>query len=172
MSDETGTFTGEGVALLVGQNCSVVKDFTSTYKWSWAPPGPDAVGYGLQIVDYENSIIGKKRLSANYTNFLRNYDTTDIQIASTGSLTFITAYYFDFETYNYYLNVNIIGVHKKCNYSSNEFDFFVPPPNSKISSKLEALKKDSKSSEELHKLLDEKPHLKKIYLKIKAKLGK
>ena len=64
----------------------------------------------------------------------------------------------------------VTGVHKKCNYSSYELDYLVSENAS--ASVRDALKKKSATTEVFHKLLDAKPHLKKLYNKVKAKLGK
>ena len=54
-----------------------------------------------------------------------------------------------------FINVIISGVYKKCNYSSEEIDMIVT--TSASASNIESITKKSRSSEEFHKLLEEKP---------------
>lgn len=86
-----------------------------------------------------------------------------------GSLNYNASYFFD-EDDILYIVVSIYGKYKSCNYSSEEIDYWTT--TSLSASSKEALKKKSGNIEQLHKLLDEKPALKKRYLEIKTKLGK
>ena len=162
----TETYVGEGSALFVRDNCSKLQSFKSSYKWAFPDPGDFNI---FSIVNYENTIIGKKNLSAIIDNFVIE---TDIwaEISSDGLLNFTTQYYYDLDLDAFFIVVVVTGVHKKCNYSSYEVDYLASQDAS--ASVRDALKKKSASTEVFHKLLDAKPHLKKLYNKIKAKLGK
>ena len=164
MSD---TYIGEGSALFVkGDKCNRVQNFKSSYKWTYPPPGDFSV---FAIVNYENSIIGKRNLSAIQDNFIIETDLY-AELSSDGSLNFNTQYYYDEELDIFFITVVIYGIYKKCNYSSYELDYLVLEDTSV--SVRNTLKKKCANKEELHKLLNAKPHLKKLYNKIKAKLGK
>jgi hypothetical protein len=90
------------------------------------------------------------------------------EISSDGLLNFYANYYFvdGIE----YIIVRISGIYKKCNYSSLELDYYIPTTTS--ANNLELFKKKSGNSEEFHKLLESDPDLNKLYLKLKAKIGK
>jgi len=164
MSD---TYVGEGSALFVrGDKCNRVQNFTSSYKWTY--PDPDDFNI-FSIVNYENSIIGKRNLSAVIDNFIVETDLY-AELSSDGSLNFNAQYYYDEELDVFFITVVITGVHKKCNYSSYELDYLVLQDTT--ASVRNYLKKKSASTETFHKLLNAKPHLKKLYNKIKVKLGK
>ena len=96
-------------------------------------------------------------------------DVSGILISSDGLLNFTTYIFYDTETI--FLYITITGLYKKCKYASEEIDIYIPPASSSAAV-VNTLKKKSKSSDELHKLLDSKPNLKKKYLQLKAKLGK
>jgi hypothetical protein len=162
MSD---TYVGEGSALFVrGDKCNRVQNFTSSYKWTYPEPGDFNI---FSIVNYENSIIGKRNLSAVIDNFIIETDLY-AELSSDGSLNFNAQYYYDESLDIFFITVVITGIYKKCNYSSYELDYLVLQD----ASTRNALKKKSASTESFHKLLNAKPHLKKLYNKIKAKLGK
>lgn len=163
MSD---TYVGEGSALFVRDKCNKVQNFKSSYKWTYPDPGDFNI---FSIVNYENSIIGKRNLSAVIDNFIVETDLY-AELSSDGSLNFNAQYYYDEELDVFFITVVITGVHKKCNYSSYELDYLVLQDTS--ASVRNSLKKKSASTELFHKLLNAKPHLKKLYNKIKAKLGK
>jgi len=163
MSD---TYVGEGSALFVRDKCNKVQNFKSSYKWTYPDPGDFNI---FSIVNYENSIIGKRNLSAVIDNFIVETDLY-AELSSDGSLNFNAQYYYDEELDVFFITVVITGVHKKCNYSSYELDYLVLEDAS--ASVRNSLKKKSASTELFHKLLNAKPHLKKLYNKIKAKLGK
>ena len=163
MSD---TYVGEGSALFVRDKCNKVQNFKSSYKWTYPDPGDFNI---FSIVNYENSIIGKRNLSAVIDNFIVETDLY-AELSSDGSLNFNAQYYYDEELDVFFITVVITGVHKKCNYSSYELDNLVLE-NASASAR-NALKKKSASTEVFHKLLNAKPHLKKLYNKVKAKLGK
>jgi hypothetical protein len=156
-------YVGEGSAFFVNNKCKKIKNFTSSYKWAFPEPGDFSI---FSIINYENSIIGKKNLSAVIDD---NFDYW-AEVSSNGLLNFNAKYYYDEETDVYFITVITTGVYKKCNYSSYELDYLVLQ-NSPVSIQ-DALKKKSANSEEFHKLLDSKPHYKKLYNKIKEKLGK
>ena len=120
-------------------------------------------------MNYENSIIGKRNLSAVIDNFIVETDLY-AELSSDGSLNFNAQYYYDEELDVFFITVVITGVHKKCNYSSYELDYLVLQDTT--TSVRNSLKKKSASTETFHKLLNAKPHLKKLYNKIKVKLGK
>ena len=163
MSD---TYVGEGSALFVRDKCNKVQNFKSSYKWTYPDPGDFNI---FSIVNYENSIIGKRNLSAVIDNFIVETDLY-AELSSDGSLNFNAQYYYDEELDVFFITVVITGVHKKCNYSSYELDYLVLQDTT--ASVRNALKKKSASTETFHKLLNAKPHLKKLYNKVKAKLGK
>ena len=163
MSD---TYVGEGSALFVRDKCNKVQNFKSSYKWTYPDPGDFNI---FSIVNYENSIIGKRNLSAVIDNFIVETDLY-AELSSDGSLNFNAQYYYDEELDVFFITVVITGVHKKCNYSSYELDYLVLQDTT--TSVRNSLKKKSASTETFHKLLNAKPHLKKLYNKIKAKLGK
>ena len=163
MSD---TYVGEGSALFVRDKCNKVQNFKSSYKWTYPDPGDFNI---FSIVNYENSIIGKRNLSAVIDNFIVETDLY-AELSSDGSLNFNAQYYYDEELDVFFITVVITGVHKKCNYSSYELDNLVLE-NASASAR-NYLKKKSASTEVFHKLLNAKPHLKKLYNKVKAKLGK
>jgi len=163
MSD---TYVGEGSALFVRDKCNKVQNFKSSYKWTYPDPGDFNI---FSIVNYENSIIGKRNLSAVIDNFIVETDLY-AELSSDGSLNFNAQYYYDEELDVFFITVVITGVHKKCNYSSYELDYLVLQDTT--ASVRNSLKKKSASTETFHKLLNAKPHLKKLYNKIKAKLGK
>jgi hypothetical protein len=163
MSD---TYVGEGSALFVRDKCNKVQNFKSSYKWTYPDPGDFNI---FSIVNYENSIIGKRNLSAVIDNFIVETDLY-AELSSDGSLNFNAQYYYDEELDVFFITVVITGVHKKCNYSSYELDYLVLQDTS--ASVRNSLKKKSASTETFHKLLNAKPHLKKLYNKIKVKLGK
>ena len=158
----SGTSTGSGEALIISNKCNKLVPFTSSYKWSL---GGDGSNFALAKIEYENSFIGSRILSAIYS-----LDTIS-EISSDGLLNFTTKYFTDPDTEIFYIYLIITGVYKKCNYASEELDVFTPTASSSAVV-VNTLKKKSKSPEEFHKLLDEKPNLKKKYLEIKAKLGK
>jgi hypothetical protein len=163
MSD---TYIGEGSALFVHDNCNKVQNFKSSYKWTYPEPGDFSV---FSIVNYENSIIGKRNLSAVIDNFIVETDLY-AELSSDGLLNFNTQYYYDASLDVFFITVVITGVHKKCNYSSYELDYLVLKDTS-VSVRNE-LKKKCASTESFHKLLNKKPHIKKLYNKIKVKLSK
>ena len=99
------------------------------------------------------------------------FDVNTNEISSDGLLNFNAEYFIDPDTEIFYIYLIITGVYKKCNYASEELDVFTPTASSSAVV-VNTLKKKSKSPEEFHKLLDEKPNLKKKYLQLKAKLGK
>lgn len=164
MSD---TYVGEGSALFVrGDKCNKVQSFKSSYKWAYPDPGDFSI---FSIINYENSIIGKRNLSAIIDNFIVDTDLY-AELSSDGSLNFNTQYYYDEDLDTFFITVVIYGIYKKCNYSSYELDYLVLQDAS--ASVRNALKKKSANKEVFHKLLNTKPHLKKLYNKIKAKLIK
>jgi len=154
-------YIGEGSAFFVHNKCKKIKNFTSSYKWAFPDPGDFSV---FSIINYENSILGKKNLSAVIDD---NFDYW-AEVSSNGLLNFNAKYYYDEDIDAYFITVIATGVYKKCNYSSYELDYLVledSPVNN-------TLKKKSANSEQFHKLLDSKPHYKKLYDKIREKLGK
>jgi hypothetical protein len=162
----TEIYVGEGSALFVRNNCHKLKSFKSSYKWSFPDPGDFNI---FSIVNYENSIIGKKNLSAIIDNFVIESELW-AEISSDGLLNFNAQYYYDLDLDAFFIVVVITGVHKKCNYSSYEVDYLASQDASVALRN--ALKKKSADTKKFHKLLNAKPHLKKLYDKIKAKLGK
>ena len=154
-------YIGEGSAFFVHNKCKKIKNFTSSYKWAFPDPGDFSV---FSSINYENSIIGKKNLSAVIDD---NFDYW-AEVSSNGLLNFNAKYYYDEDIDAYFITVIATGVYKKCNYSSYELDYLVLEDSSINNT----LKKKSANSEQFHKLLDSKPHYKKLYDKIREKLGK
>lgn len=168
MSDiPSGTFVGEGDALVVNKKCNKLIPFTSSYKWT---NGGVGTNYFLAIIDYQNSIIGKRKFNAVFN--INNYNPYSIwsELGFDGTLNYNTAYYYDSDLETDFIAISIYGKFKTCDYSSEELCYNVLSPSS--ASARESLKKKSGNSEQFHKLLDSNPNLKKKYLKIKAKLGK
>ena len=160
MSDKF-TYSGEGQALVVREKCNELKSFTSSYTYAC---GNDECN--LSILNYQNSFIGKKLLSAVYGG-TSTYNSS-VEFSSTGLLNFY-AHYYNVDGI-YLIVVFITGIHKKCNYSSYEIDYEVPSAtNTALHAKLKA---KAKSADEFHKLLESNTGLKKIYLKLKAKSNK
>jgi hypothetical protein len=154
-------YTGSGEALVVKSNCNKLVPFTSSYKYI----DGGSINYSLWKIEYNNSFIGSRTLSA-----IANYGS---EISSDGSLNFNAEYFYDSVTEVFYIYLSITGVYKKCNYASFELDSFIyNPASSSSAASRDSLKKKSGSSEKFHKLLDSNPNLKKKYLQIKAKLGK
>jgi hypothetical protein len=158
----SGTYTGSGQALVVNSKCNKLVPFTSSYAWTFGGDGSDLF---LSKIEYNNSFIGSRIYATAYV-----LETDITEIGSDGLLNFRTTYYYDEPTDTYFIYVNIDGLYKKCKYASYELDFFVL--EDKSTSVRNALKKKSATTEEFHKLLDSNENLKKIYLQIKAKLGK
>ena len=158
---ETYTFTGSGRALVISSTCNKLVDFTSSYSWSIGGDGSDLY---LYKIEYNNSLIGSRTLSAVFDQVNREL------ICSDKLLNFITIIFLDEDTGIYFVYVTINGVYKKCKYASYELDFLVL--EDKSTSVQNALKKKSATTEVFHKLLDSNENLKKRYLQIKAKLGK
>jgi hypothetical protein len=160
-------YQGLGEALVIRSKCTKLIPFTSSSKITFfdnnvLPLEKDV----FSVIEYKNSFNGSKKFSVvkNTFDLVSFYQGSDVS-------TNITFTFFRDEQNNYYNLINITGMYKKCNYSLEDLQILLPSSNSSASV-LESLKKNSKNSDELHKLLDKKPNLKKIFLKIKAKLGK
>jgi hypothetical protein len=151
------TYTGSGEALVIRNKCNKIVPFTSIYKLTY-------IKDSLAKLEYNNSFIGVRTLTSVFNPYLI------VRLASDGLLNFISVLYLDDETNTYFRNTTITGVYKKCNYSSDELDYY--NINATSASDKKTLKEKSGSSEEFHKLLDSNPNLKKKYLQIKDKLGK
>jgi hypothetical protein len=172
MSDiPSDTYTGSGEALILNSKCNKLIPFTSSYTWTLGGDGSKSF---LANINYKNSIIGNRTFCAVYkyayypdSSNLFNYFN---ELGFDGSLNFNTSYFYDNITDLFFIIVSIYGKYKSCNYCSEEIDYSIT--TSASASTKEALKKKSGSIEQLHKLLDEKPALKKRYLEIMAKLGK
>ena len=165
------TYSGSGEAIVLNAKCNKLISFTSSYKWT---NGGDGSNYDLVIINYQNSLIGKRKFTAAYkntylptTNNKRSYWN---ELGSDGDLNFNTTYFFDTNTEIYFIVVTIYGKYKSCSYSSEELDYEVTIPTTADDEEDEYNK--TRSSEEFHRLLDSKPNLKKRYLQIKTKLGK
>lgn len=174
MSTPSATYTGSGEALILNAKCNKLIPFTSSYTWT---NGGDGSNYFLLNIDYKNSIIGKRTFCAVYKNIYLPDDSSDPpaenyfnELGFDGSLNYNVSYFYNYDDDIYYIVVSIYGKYKSCNYASEEIDSFTT--TSLSASTKEVLKKKSGSIKELHKLLEEKPALKKRYLEIKAKLGK
>ena len=96
-------------------------------------------------------------------NFIPNNNFKDY--SSNGLLNFYIDYYNVDD--NYYIILFITGVHKKCNYSSYEIDYYVPSATNKVVS--DNLKSKSRGADEFYKLLESNTGLKKSFLKLKTK---
>ena len=101
----SGTSTGSGEALIISNKCNKLVPFTSSYKWSL---GGDGSNFALAKIEYENSFIGSRILSAIF-------DGNTNEISSDGLLNF-SAFYYDDGRFRF-VYVRITGVYKKCNYS-------------------------------------------------------
>ena len=55
------TYTGSGQALVISSKCNKLVPFTSSYKWTYGGDGSDVT---LSELQYENSFIGSRTLSA------------------------------------------------------------------------------------------------------------
>jgi hypothetical protein len=154
------TYIGTGEALVISNKCNKIVPFTSSYTWTFSNDS----NYVLYKINYNNSFIGSRILSANYDYHLF------VEISSDGLLNFNATYYYDEETKKNYIFLSINGVYKKCNYSSYELD--VETPSSSVNEELKKKSRSFESSVEFHKLLDSNPDLKKRYLQIKEKFGK
>jgi len=167
----SGTYTGSGEALVLNAKCNKLIPFTSSYTWT---NGGNGSNYFLPYINYENSIIGKRKFCAVFkrTYLPESDNTINIwnELGFDGSLNYNASYFYNFEDNIQYIVVIIYGKYKSCNYSSEEIDYRDTTLLS--ASTKEELKKKSGSIKELDKLLEEKPALKKRYLEIKAKLGK
>jgi hypothetical protein len=152
----TDTFRGLGEAFIVGSKCNKLIPFTSSFLSTWSGDSDN----NFFKINYNNSFIGSRILSAIIS------DVSGILLSSDGLLNFTTYIFYDTETI--FLYITITGLYKKCKYASEEIDIYIPPASSSAAV-VNTLKKKSKSSDELHKLLDSKPNLKKKYLQLKAK---
>jgi len=157
----TDSYTGLGEAFVVGSKCNKLIPFTSSYTWTWS--GDQGFDFGK--IDYNNSFIGSRTLSSISSA------SSGTELSSDGLLNFITNFFYIPDIDTFYIYVTITGVYKKCKYASEEIDILIDSASSSAAV-VNSLKKKCKSSEELHKLLDSKPNLKKKYLQLKAKLGK
>jgi hypothetical protein len=83
----------------------------------------------------------------------------------------INIFFFDAQLNNFVVIITITRKYKKCNYSSIDLQYRLPYKSFSVNS-INDLKKKSRSSEELHKILDQNESLKKKYLEICGKLGK
>lgn len=149
-------YYGEGQALLVCEECntfrSLVKPFTSS---SIITPTDDIFS---KILQYENSIIGKKLLAGTITTNPFNI------IASDGMLNYIFIP-FIFEDRSGII-IYITGIYKKeSNYCSREIQYFIPSDTNNI-----VLNNNFCSvairEEEFNKLLEDDPLLKQLYQKL------
>ena len=161
MSDSS--WIGLGQAFVVGSKCNKLIPFTSSYNWTWSG---DA-GFDLGKIEYNNSFIGSRTLSAIVSA------ASNTELSSDGLLNFIIDQFYDVDTDSFFIYVTITGLYKKCKYASEEIDIFIPSASSSATAaSVSSLKKKSKNSDEFHKLLDSKPNLKKKYLQLKATQGK
>jgi hypothetical protein len=159
MTTPTYTFSGKGEGLFLREKCNSFKTFNSTYTYRCGCGYED--NCNLSIINYENSIIGKKLLASSYNN------NENLELSSDGLLNFNTYYYNIDNDNTYYIVVYVTGIHKKCKYSSYEIDHYVPSATNKRL--LDNLKGKAKGADEFFKLLDSNSNLKKIYLKLKEK---
>ena len=165
------TYSGSGEAIILNAKCNKLISFTSSYKWT---NGGDGSNFDLLIINYKNSLIGKRKFTAAYKNtylpFNYNKESLWNELGSDGDLNFNTTYYIDNNTKNIFIVVTIYGKYKSCSYSSEELDYLITIPTTADDKEDENNK--TRSSEEFHRLLNSKPNLKKRYLQIKTKLGK
>jgi hypothetical protein len=165
------TYSGSGEAIVLNAKCNKLIPFTSSYKWT---NGGDGSNFRLLIIDYENTIIGKRKFTAAYKNtYLPDNNNKKAywnELGSDGDLNFNTTYFYDNSTKLFFIVVTIYGKYKSCSYSSEELDYKITIPTTTNDKKYEYNK--TRSSEDFHRLLDSSPNLKKSYLEIKAKLGK
>jgi len=158
MSD---TFSGSGEALVVHDDNDALRPFSSVYAFRTV--GPSST---FSVVDYQNSIIGRRKLSSIFTN--RISGSTFRDYASDGLLNFVIGY---FETTSgiFVAIVTITGVYNKCNYSSIELDEYIGITSTTSKSVKDEFKKKSMSEDEFNAILDAHPFLRKKYDEIISK---
>ena len=148
-------YSGSGQALVVREKCNANKPFTSSSVLT------NTSDIYSRIINYENSIIGKRLLSGQLvTSYPLNL------IASDNLLNFrIIPYTTDSGSFEI---IYITGVFKKCNYSSREIQKFIIPENAskEVKSYFES---NAQCEDELKKVLDSDPVLRASYEKLIAK---
>ena len=164
-----GSFIGSGTAYIISNKCKKLIPFTSSYSYIFSEEG-SIENRNFSTITYKNSLIGTRTLSAVYGP---KYDDNAVyqELASDGLLNFVNIFFFDAQLNNFIVIITITGRYKKCNYSSIDLQYRLPSKSSSVNA-INDLKKKSRSSEELHKILDQNESLKKKYLEICAKLGK
>jgi len=150
-------FSGSGEGLIVNDNNEQLRTFSSVYTYRYAKNDSEL----FSIIDYENSIIGKRKLSAIFTN--RVTGSSFIEYASDGLLNFATEYFFPF------IIVTITGEYNKSNYSSSEIDEYKGLVTAKSTFLQDEFKKRSMSEDEFNSKLEANPFLRKKYNEIISK---
>ena len=151
--------TGEGQALVVRKKCNTFKSSLKPFKSTLTITNTDDIF--SKIVQYENSIIGKKLLAGTLTT-----DPINL-LASDGLLNFkIIPFISDGRNG---IIIYITGVYKKKrNYCSREIQYFIPPP---VTDKNKVINNNFSSfvikDLEFNKLLENDPLLKKLYQNLK-----
>ena len=152
----TSPYSGEGLALVVREKCNSLKPFSSSVT---VTSTDDYVSF---IINYENNVIGKKLLSGQM--ILINPAPVPINIvASDNDFNFNLIPFINTSTFEQGLIIYITGVFKKCNYSSREIQYFIPSTTNK--SIIDNFSSRALKGEELDKLLESDPVLKKLYNK-------
>ena len=155
-------YQGGGEALVIGSKCKKIVPFTSSYSFI-GTENPS-----LFELKLKNSFIGSLTFAIVNNDFSQRL----VYVGGNDSLDIITIPFID-EKNNFYVYNTLDGLYKKCKYASEDLNIFIPSANSASSASIiETFKKNSRSSDEFHKLLDSKPNLKKKYLQLKAKQGK
>lgn len=155
------TFSGEGQALVVHDNIDGLRPFSSVWAYKEAAPGSR-----FSIVDYQNSVIGRRKLSSIFTDYVNGSNGRDY--ASDGLLNFVAAYYAS-SSGNFFVIVTITGVYNKCNYSSIEIDQYRGVTSISSKSVNNESGKKSISEEEFNAILDAHPFLREKYNEIVSK---
>jgi hypothetical protein len=158
MSD---TFSGSGEALVVHDNNDGVRPFSSVYAFRSVEPSGT-----FSVVDYQNSVIGRRKLSSVFTN--RVTGSTFRDYASDGLLNFVTGYFRTTSGISVVI-VTITGVYNKCNYSSIELDRYIGITSTTSKSVNNDFEKRSMSEDEFNLILEAHPFLRKKYDEIISK---
>jgi len=155
--------TGEGQALVVRKKCNTFKSSIKPFKSTCTIT--ETTDPFSKIIQYENSILGKKLLSGTLTTIP---SPINLQ-ASNGLLNFrIIPFILDNKTG---IIIYITGVYKKNrNYCSREIQYFIPSvTNKNINNNI--MKNNFNSltvkDDEFKKILDDDPIFKKLFEKLK-----
>jgi hypothetical protein len=147
--------SGEGTALIVRPKCNKIKKFKSSLILKFTDD------MNTRIIEYKNSLIGKRLLAGIIQTFPNMY-------ASNDSLNFRFIYFSNSQNRSGWI-IYITGVYKKCQYTSREVQYFDPSisaTNTTILDLVSRLNSFSLKDEELNKLLKSDPELNRLYIKL------